>query len=315
MTSTDSLRAPDFSTARQRLVHLQASPLFENLPKSTLLPFALESTSRLGKGDILLEPTASIDHIFMLVDGSVGLYREGKRLEQIFAPHTFGVIGLLADSGNTDGSPGPPGTIRAEEELLVVELESDRFFKILEQSTGLQLHFLEVFARAALKQREGLPFDPAAPPEVSSGTWPSNGINFVQRLLRFKDVPPFTGVDLDAVAEICQGQNEVVYREGDHIWQEGARSDRWLHISAGRVRVESDAQNGVVGSEYSIGMFDTLAGGYRPYSCTAATDVFALEMIAEHFFEVLEDHFALARNMLRVLADIALAERWDLDSN
>ena len=260
---------------------------------------------RVSKGTTLLAAGEPIEHSYFLVEGLVGLYKDGERVGELVPPQAVAAIGVLARIS------GPPGDIVADEDCVLLCMNGAVLRRRLEDDFELFSNTMRSITRLILEQRRGLPFDPANPFDSDPGVWPERPLDFVDRFRWFWESMPLRDASLDAMGELARQYKEVRLDAGTRLWELGDHSDHFFAIVAGAVEVENGSGKGRVGAGHTIGFFDTIGDLPRGTTATAATDLVGLHATAAQLFDVLEDQPDLAMALLGLQAQIAVDHLWN----
>lgn len=295
-----------FVTLRDRIIYLRSLPDFEGVPMDSIAGLAqLLEEERVSEGTTLIAAGDAITNAYFLVEGVVGLYKDGERVGELVPPQAVAAIGVLARIS------GPPGDIVADEDCLLLCMNGATLRRRLEEDFELFSNTMRSITRLILGQRRGLPFDPAKPPSLAPGVWPERPLDFVDRFRWFADSMPLQDTSLDAMGELARQYKEVRVDAGTRLWELGDQSDHFFAIVAGVVEVENGSGKGRVGAGNTIGFFDTIGGLPRGSTATAVTDLVGLHATAAQLFDVLEDQPELAMALLGLQAQVAVDHLWN----
>lgn len=125
----------------------------------------------------------------------------------------------------------------------------------------------------------------------------------LERLRYLKSFGPLSGLPLDEVSLLAQNIREVAFRPGEVLWKESDRQDRCFVIVDGSVRMEGPGpEPPVVKAGQAIGILSLLAGERMSQSCRAETEVAAMEIGREVFWDILEDRFPIYHQVVQAVA-------------
>lgn len=133
------------------------------------------------------------------------------------------------------------------------------------------------------------------PPERLAGQ-----IGTVERILFLKRMPALAGLAPAEIAVVADNARERHLRRGDVLLREGQAIGSLFCIVDGRVHVTRRGQPlGHAGPGAAVGGYAMFARDSHGIGALAETDTIALELESEVVFEMLEEHFAILRHLLR----------------
>ena len=281
-----------------RALFLRAHPFFHVEPKSLIAIAEHSNERRFVPGATLIEPDDEIRSIFILGEGSVTSFYDGKRLFDVGSPGAVGTLALLA--GRSIGS-----SFVAREETIALELDADVYLQILEDHFPLVLSLTVNIARDIARNEEIADVAPGtteAPTQPPAQLGPE--LDLVDRLSLVRRVRLFSDANLGLLAELFRGDAERHYADGESLCRAGETALSFEVLVEGLVRLE-DAEGrrpGYVDAIGVVGWRDLFTGQPRVWSATACGPVRTLHVPRELYTDVLEDHF---EHMLAVLGQLA----------
>jgi len=103
---------------------------------------------------------------------------------------------------------------------------------------------------------------------------------------------------------MASAARDAVFRAGQVIYKAGTIADTIYFIARGQVRLEAPGEEPWTFDDPSVvGILDAIVGRPRLRTAVAVTDVSALALPAEDYFEILEDNFEFGREVIRGLSD------------
>ncbi|MEE6273733.1 Crp/Fnr family transcriptional regulator [Georgenia wangjunii] len=121
-------------------------------------------------------------------------------------------------------------------------------------------------------------------------------------------VPLFEALDADALQDLRSSMSETTLRRGETLFSEGDPGDRLYLVMEGKVKLGHSASDGrenllaVLGPGEVLGELTLFDPGTRTATATAVSPARLLELQHEPFMEFLDTRPALAKHMLRALA-------------
>ena len=125
----------------------------------------------------------------------------------------------------------------------------------------------------------------------------------LEKVLFLKQVPLFREVPAEEVASLLPIVEEVPFREGDVILRQGDAGDALYLIVEGRVAVSIDGTRSdkVLGPREVIGELAILTGDPRAATCTAESEVLALKIEREPFWEILRARPEVSIGVIKIV--------------
>jgi len=120
----------------------------------------------------------------------------------------------------------------------------------------------------------------------------------------------FTDLPMDEVSLIAQNARDVSFRSGEILIDESRSLGRAYIIVEGEVRVEGDGpEPPLIRAGEGVGMISLLAGEDPTQRCVATSEVAALEISGEIFWDILEERFPIYIRIVRNVASELLLHR------
>jgi CRP-like cAMP-binding protein len=292
------------SSQVERILHLKQLPIVGALPAAELALVADRMRERFfTKGTWLLREGEPTRAFYAVLNGVLHVSREGKNIG-----HTRpgGVCGGFAILGRD-----PRGlSVRAETDALVLEVEADAVFEILEENFGIAHHVLREVSRqliSLLAKQENPWVGVPHPPDP--GMAYARDLDLVERIFFMRKMSPFRRASINALAELSRGLSEVRMEPGTAIWKIGDPASWVCMVVSGEVTATN--QTGVphdLGPGAPLGLLEAVAEIPRWYTAVTRTRVTALNARTEGLIDIFEDNFEMAMDAL------ALMSRWLMDT-
>lgn len=273
-------RAPERILELRRLAMLRPLPthaLVEMLPAFSI-EVCRPTVELLAQG----EPVA---HVAWVLEGRADCARDGRPIGSIDAGDPIGLWPALA---RIDA----PWSARAATRIRVARISTERLFELLEDSFAL-VHTLLGSLATALEREGRRTLGSSAP----IGALPSE-IDFTERLVRLRMIPPFSRAPIRALARLAQRSEARRWPRGARIWRSGSEADRAIVILQG----ELDEGGVRLGPGQTAGLLGALARTRRDAEARAASALVGIELDAELLMDVIEDDDDLALELLRASA-------------
>lgn len=141
-------------------------------------------------------------------------------------------------------------------------------------------------------------------------------IGSLERVLLLKKLPIFDRLPNEPLTALAQSARERTFREGELLSREGEPTASIHVLLDGSVRVRRQGKDlGLVTPGTPLGSLGILARDPHGFVATAERETFSLEIDADAFLEVCEDHFVVVHEALRFLSlwVIALEKKFSPD--
>jgi CRP-like cAMP-binding protein len=288
----------------ERILYLKQLPVIGTLPSPDLALVAERMRERFfKKGEWLLREGEPARAFFAVIDGNLHVSREGSTIGHTRAG---GVVGGFAIIGRD-----PRGlSVRAEADTLVLEVEADAVFDILEDNFGIMHHVLRDIARQLIGIIERQP-NPWAhiPIPPDPGMARPRELDLVERIFFMRQSSPFRRASINALAELSRGFTEVRPEPGTTLWKVGDPAGFVSLLVSGEVTCTTPrgmAQR--LGPGTPLGSIEATAELPRWYTAVTRTQVTALNGPIDSLIDVFEDNFAMAMDYTALMA------RWLMDT-
>ena len=124
----------------------------------------------------------------------------------------------------------------------------------------------------------------------------------VEKVLFLKSVGIFSHIPGEDLAQIAQIAEEVSFKKGSTIFEEGDPGDSLYLIIQGKVRVHKGGQEiSILGEKDCFGEMAILDNESRSASVTTLENVLALKIGHDDFYEILSDKIEIAQGIFKVL--------------
>jgi CRP-like cAMP-binding protein len=248
-------------------------------------------------GTTIYEEGSAADDTYFIMKGTVALQRDGAP-DLVFGPNS--VVGIIdADLDRPHARRAVALTdvealaLRTEDRLEVLEDNFEQT-RALILFTAARLHELAVELPA--EDTDELP-DPG--PELGPERLP-----LVERVLLLHDTTAFTRAGIQALVSLAPVADEFRIPAGDTLFRAGEVTGVFFVVARGSIELEHQHS----GRRYRFGPGSIVGGSAafgdveRLYTARALRDSVLLRLREEAFFDVMEDHFDLARSVLGYIA-------------
>jgi CRP-like cAMP-binding protein len=283
---------------------LKQLPIIGTLPASELSLVADRMQERFyKKGDWLMREGEPARSFAAVLDGTLHVTRGGQGIGHTRPGGVVGGFAILARD--------PRGlSVRAESDSLVLEVEADAVFEILEEHFAIMHHVLREIARqliALISRQENAWAHVPVPPDP--GMARARELDLVERIFFMRHAAPFRRASINALAELSRGFTEVRLEPGTTLWRVGDPAGWVSLVVSGEVTCWTPG--GVpqhLGPGAPLGSLEATAEQPRWYSAETRTRVTALNGPIEGLVDVFEDNFDMAMDYMAFMA------RWLMDT-
>lgn len=280
---------------------------------------ALEKVLTLRSADcfagLSLERIAAIARKTVAEDLAQGAYWHPDR-EALFVCGG-GMVAETADRGMLHRSGGDVigmtrllagisvGPIKAEATSTLLVLTADDLEDLCVEEFDVVETLLRWLSTSMLRTRATLPagtsIEPTTPPSVERPT--SDPTPLVRRIAAIAQCGMIPSTQADALVELAHQASEVSFPADTVLWDVGNDSPDFLLLLEGDVHCEGrSGWHTHMGPNCLVGDVEALADVPRAFRATARSMVRALEIPADGFLDILEDHARLAIDFLALLA-------------
>jgi CRP-like cAMP-binding protein len=127
-------------------------------------------------------------------------------------------------------------------------------------------------------------------------------VNLVDRICLLRGVPAFSRAGIQTLASLAELGTLVHARKGETLFARGAMKGRFVVVESGEVEATRPELTGRFGRGALVCGVGAL-GDLGAYEVRASADVRALEVSLEDYFDVMEEHFGLARSALMAISE------------
>ena len=136
---------------------------------------------------------------------------------------------------------------------------------------------------------------------------PSGGVarppkHLVDLVLLLRDVPLFSRTTTQTLVSLAEAGTTVNAREGEIVFGRGAMADTLAVVASGEVEATRDGLSGRFRRGALVGGAGALVSG-GAYEVRARADVILVAIRIEDYFDIMEEHFSLARSAFMSLAE------------
>jgi CRP-like cAMP-binding protein len=274
------------------------STIGRNLPSARELAELLSDVA-FQAGQVVYREGDPSDEIYFVRRGTVGLSRAG-------VVHEFGpgsVIGIL--DVEQDKPHARTATALTDVELL--SLSSEDRLELLEDSFEHTRSLIRMTASRLDEsgRRGGAEVDPT----VSLAPKPEP-LLLIERVFTLRDTPAFRKASIQALVSLAPSADEIRLAASELLFERGEARGVLFVVVAGCLELQGSELGApqAGGARHRYGSASLLGGGpafgdaLTRHGARALTPAVVLRIREEDFYDVMEDHFDLARSVLSYLA-------------
>jgi CRP-like cAMP-binding protein len=288
----------------RRILDLRSLPIFRDAPA----PVVNGAATLLR--DLTFSPTeciqardAPVERVLFLQRGTVEVAQPEKKKLIIEPPAQLGLFYALAGTHARVN-------VTAQTEVRALALESRDMIDLFEDQFPLLRSTLRETARVALKESRAhlaIPFEFARTHWKQASGEPR--LDLVDRLFFLREMLPFAGASIDALASVARQMQSRRVKAGEVIWHQGDPALDMYLIASGEVEAKSEAETLVHSAGGPLGGLEVFAQAPRWYDLTAKTDVLVLTTSNEAFLDMIEEHTEMGSEIIAGMARTVLQLR------
>jgi CRP-like cAMP-binding protein len=253
-------------------------------------------------GTVIYRAGDPSDDIYFVVHGTISLTREGTVTRNLDARSVVGILDAIRERPHDRTA-----TALTDVEALVLR-DEDRL-EMLEDSfeyTREIIMFSLIGLHELMLELPDMGF--AEPAETGSLPEP-DALPMIERVLTLRDVQAFGRASIQPLVSLAQLATEIRVRAGETLFAAGEVTGVFFVVARGCIELERSAPPGSArfGPAAIVGGIPALGDAERIYSARAVQGSVLLCFRESDFFDVLEDHFELARSVLAFIADQRVA--------
>ena len=229
--------------------------------------------------------------LYLMHDGAIRMSRNNGATWRVEGRWALGLHAAILQEPHTT-------TAIAETPLRLLRFPASAWLDMLEDSFALTSRVIGFTSRVVAGLEERIP---SLPPNVPS---PKRVSTLVDKLAFMLDVRMLRGAGVQALADLATVAREVTYEAGDVVHAPAAERRELAFVAAGEVvarNLQVSATRKYVARDLVCGAAAFGPAAFR-WEATAASDVRALVVPVDAWFDAMEEHFDLARAALSALA-------------
>ncbi len=287
----------------ERLLILRSFPGFAELPPEMVNVLADNTRERFfPRGSHLFHAERPVEALQFVVEGRIELLRRGHRYRELGPRSAVG--GIAAFARDLHGYD-----VIALEDCITLEQRIDDAVDIFEDHFPILRGVLRAVAHEVMQLRRHADDKAGFVETLDPGpAWPEAPLDFVERMALIRDTMTFARTRVEAIADLAREAQEVRVSAGEDLWTEGDPSAEMYILICGTVDCRTaEGQSFRFGPGDVIGALDALAAEPRWFTPTVRHDLLALRISNESMYDVFEDNFDIAMDLLEGMAKAVMA--------
>jgi CRP-like cAMP-binding protein len=268
------------------------STIGRNLPSTRELAELMRDVAFEAGATIYREGDAA-EEIFFVLRGTVALSKAGGVRHEYGPGSVIGIFDVEQDKPRARSAV-------ALTAVALLALSSEDRLELLEDSFEQTSALIRMAAARLdeLARYGGGPLDPGA--TLAPKPEP---LLLIERVFTLRDTPAFRRASIQALVSLAPAADEVRLAAGERLFERGEARAVLFVVVAGCLELErADGQRERFGAASLLGGGAAFGDALVRQSARALTSAVVLRIREEDFYDVMEDHFELARSLLAYLA-------------
>jgi len=300
----------------ERVRLLKNVPLFVELTGRDLFNISRHLRPVNAKKDALIIREMDMgDSLFLIKQGTAGIYRQDTRIGELGANECFGEMAVITQGPRT-------ATIMAEEDMELFQLTRDTFYNMLSERTEIALELMKLLSRRLRSMNARIPaadkvaetVQEIAPMGVLAEGKPIQVIDslsehvrneqIARRLLALQRISLFSHCSQQDFLYLAQMVKENVYEDGENICRVGENGDAMFGIIEGGIQVHKGNEVlAILEVGQSFGEMTIIDGEPRSADCTAIGRTIIIELTREQVITFCFQRIDVLQGIIHVLAE------------
>jgi CRP-like cAMP-binding protein len=287
-----------FADVTERTIYLRSIPVTAELPAHIVHVIASQMVPRqFEAGERVMTLGQPFPGLEILTEGRIAISRGEARVGSLAPPQTLGFLDILS---RTNASYDAFAEVPTRGMLL----ETDVFFELLEEHPQMLVATIRYAAERLLYELQELPAELLGfAEEVMPFAITDRPLDFVERILFLRVLSAFKGTNINALAAMAQGMEEIRLPAGSVLFRAGDPAPHGILVVAGHIDCAApDGRRFRYGPGTAVGGVEATAGKPRWYDAVAADDLVCFQSKTDELHDLMEEDFAMASDFLVMIA-------------
>lgn len=289
------LNEPLVPGLRDRLLRLRRVNTFGRLSEHAMLMLAEHAgVRRYAADDLVLEEGNGVEHVHIVVSGSIDVTAYGQHVTDVGAGGAVGIVSLMAQD--------PHGvTAVATEPTQTLAIPLDVIMDIFEESYSFLRAGLRISCGTILG-RDGHQFLVLGE-DGHDERAPDRELSDIERVIELSENGLLSGWNVNAIFDIARTVSEVRLAEGEALWHKGDPPAAAFHVISGAIACDdSDCTAGAARRSGMIGLLESLSERPRMHTAVARKHCRLLRIELEDLLGALNTHRDMALEIIAVIS-------------
>lgn len=256
-------------------------------------------TQLFGAGATLYREGEAAQTVYFIRSGEIVLRKEGQEPWSFGARDVIGILDVMQDRARDRSAEAVTDTV-------VLAVSGEDWFELLEDNyevtrravTGVAMGMYDLGLR--LPPTGGFP--PPAPDDTEAR--PIRSFDTVERIIALREAPLLAKANVQPLIALSATLEERRLAAGEVLFRAGEPSSAFFLIARGLVEVarEDPTLRAGFGPGAVVGGYGALAHTVQPFDAVARIPSLVFRVGLEQYWDVMEDHFELARSLLAAMA-------------
>jgi len=286
----------DPATLTERVLRLSRSPPFDTMPvEDVSLIAAVGRELAFPTRTVLVHAGERSPAHYVQLAGRLRVISDHFHFDELAGSHPgIGALSVL-------GRVVVPGDVVAEPGTVLLVLDRDALFGVLEERGHLARSVLRILALKLLEQRRGKRPEPHRPHAPTTSR-----LDLVSRMLLLRDAMGLGSDGMATIAQLARVAHARQCKAGAPLFNPEAPADLFLLLEGTMVQATPGAGERIVQPGEVLGLVEAVAGVPMAGRVTARTDAMGLVITHAELAENIEDEDRLCFELIRTFA----AEMW-----
>ena len=249
-------------------------------------------------GTVLYRMGEAAPIVIFVVRGEVRLDKPGQEPWTFRDRDVVGILDVMMDRPRDR-------TATATQDTHALLATAEDWFDLLEDNFEVTRHAIQGVARGIFEMSLRLaPTGGFPAPAPDDATRPIHSPDTVERIILLREAPLLKRANVQALVGLAELVEEVRAGADEPVFRRGEPADAFFLVVRGHVEITRD--DPVVRADFGpgevVGGYGAIAHAERQFDATARETSLLFRVGIEDYFDVMEEHFELARSLLAEMA-------------